>query len=435
MKIVIPYRPHTFQKIVHEDNHRYRTMICGRRFGKTIFAINEILKKALLKKGIYWYIAPFYGQAKEIAWNMLKKYAVTEIVEKFNEVDLAVNLKNGSIIKLKGADKPDSLRGVGLDGVILDEFADFKKNVWDLVIRPALTDTNGWAIFLGTPKGKLNQLYEMFIRDFKYEDTKYLNLNCVPILPHPDYSSYKFKTSDNPYILREEIESAKLELSLEYFSQEYEASFENYTGIIYKEFDTSKHIIENLDLEPWWNYYVGIDTGRYSAITFLVKDNEGKEYVFDEIYDFDSKVFDICEKIKYIINKYRIDFKRVNFFIDSASQVKREYEANGIFCIDSQKDIENQINQVRNRFANNSLFFLERCRMHIIEHQGYVWDIKSKKPMPVKENDHTCSSLQYIFSTYHLSKAINYDEIYKQKQTIIYKAIHENKFKKRNRFS
>jgi len=434
MKIIIPYKPHELQKILHEDNHRFRVMVCGRRFGKTIFAVNELIKKAIMKAGNYWYVAPFYGQAKDIAWLMFKKYAVADIVTKFNEAELTIYFKNGSVVKLKGADKPDSLRGVGLNGVILDEFADFRKNVWDLVLRPTLSDNLGWALFLGTPKGKLNQLYEMFIRDKKYQDTEYRNIEGMPIEPHEDYISYQFKTSDNPYIPQQEVDTARAELSQAYFSQEYEASFENYTGIVYKEFDTSRHIIDSLELEPWWNYYVGIDTGRHSAITFLVKDDNGNEYVFDEIYDFDSTVATICNKISYVLMTHKIKFEKVSFFIDSASQVKREYRENGIPVIDSKKDLENQINQVRNRFSSNKLFFLRHCKMHIVEHQGYVWDEKAKKPTPVKENDHTVSSTQYIFSTYHLAKAVDYERIEKQKQTILYKAIHET-HKRKGRFS
>lgn len=423
MIIKIPYKPHPLQKMLHDDTHRFRVMVCGRRFGKTIFAVNELIKKALLKKGNYWYVAPFYSQAKEIAWLLFKKYAVEQLVIKFNEAERTIYLINGSIIKLKGADMPDSLRGVGLNGVILDEFADFRRNVWDLVIRPMLSDTLGWALFLGTPKGKLNQLYEMFIRDKNHQDKDYRNFEGMPIEPHDDYISYQFKTSENPYILSTEIETAKNELSSAYFLQEYEASFENYTGIIYKEFLTSKHVINAIPLQPWWNVYVGIDTGRNSSITFLVKDDNGIEYVFDEVYDYDSTVSTICDKIKIVLKNWRIDIKKVLFFIDSASQVKREYRENGINVIDSKKDLENQINQVRNRFSNNKLFFFNNCTMHIIEHQGYVWDEKSKTPMPVKENDHSCSSLQYIFSTYSVFKAVDVEAQNRYKQTLEYYTI------------
>lgn len=425
-EIIIPYKPHALQRQLHDDTHRFRTMVCGRRFGKTVFAVNELLKKAIMKKGHYWYIAPFYGQAKEIAWLLFKKYAVNDLVVKWNESELTIYLINGSIIKLKGADKPDGLRGVGLNGVILDEFADFRKNVWDLVIRPTLSDHLGWALFLGTPKGKLNQLYEMYIKDKNKEDVNYRNFEGVPVRVHDDYVSYQFKTSDNPYIPVEEIETARLELAPAYFAQEYEANFENYTGIIYKEFRTDIHVIEPIELSPWWNIYIGIDTGRHTAVTFLAKDDKGVEYVFDEIYDYDSTVAQISAKIKHTLRKWKIDKSRVMIIIDSASQVKREYYENKIYCIDSKKEIENQISQVRSRFTKNILFFFNTCKMHIIEHQGYVWDEQAKTPKPLKENDHCVNGLQYIFSTYSTFKAIDRESIKKYKQSLKYAALMEN---------
>lgn len=432
MIINIPYKPHPLQKILHDDTHRFRIMVCGRRFGKTVFAVNELIKKALMKQGQYWYVAPFYGQAKSIAWLLFKKYAVDGIVAKksnrlmWNESELSVTLINGSVIKLMGADKPDSLRGVGLCGVILDEFADFKRGVWDLVIRPTLSDNLGWALFLGTPKGKLNQLYEMFIKDVRNADESYRDFDGLAIEPNDDYIGFQFKTSDNPYIPKSEVLAAQKELSPAYFSQEYEASFENYTGIIYKEFDISKHIIDNVKLEPWWNYYIGIDTGRHSAVTFLAKDEQGVEYVFDEVYDYDNTVATISNKIRAKIAQWGVSESKYTFIIDSASQVKREYRENNFPIMDSRKDMENQIAQVRNRFGNDKLFFLKNCPMHIVEHQGYIWDERAKEPKPIKENDHTCSSLQYIFSTYHLAKAVDHEKIEREKQTLLYQTINYN---------
>lgn len=396
---------------IHNDPHRFKTVSCGRRFGKTTFAVNEIIRRGCEKQGQIWYIAPTYKQAKLIAWEMLKRYAVPEIRRKVNESELNIELVNGSLIRLMGADNPESLRGVGLLGAVLDEFADIKRPVWSTIVRPMLSDTKGWAIFLGTPKGKINHLYEHFIRDTQYNDPEYRTIENAQILPDADYKSFVFKTVDSPFIDPAEVEKARAELAPQYFRQEYEASFENYTGIIYKEFDPSRHVMsipQKGFIKDWWRVFVGIDTGRHTAVGFMAIDDNGKKYVFDEIYDYDGVVRDIAAQIKSKLALWGCH--RATYIIDSASQVKREYERAGIVAIDSEKDVENQIAQVRNEFKKDNLVFNgDRCPMHIVEHKGYVWNEKSKKPHPepVKENDHTCNEIQYILSTYMATKSID----------------------------
>ena len=181
-EIEIDYWPHPGQALLHDCPKRYRTVSCGRRWGKTIFAVNEIIKRATELKGQYWYVAPTYKQAKLIAWEMFKKYCSPELlIRKPNESELSLEIINGSVIRLIGADNPENLRGVGLQGVVLDEFADIKRSVWTTIIRPMLSDTRGWAIFLGTPKGKSNHLYEHFIKDSKYQDSNYRTSDNIPI--------------------------------------------------------------------------------------------------------------------------------------------------------------------------------------------------------------------------------------------------------------
>jgi hypothetical protein len=424
--ITIPYAPHMGQKILHSDTHRFKTIVCGRRFGKTVFAINELIKQAIKEVGNYWYIAPTYSQAKLIAWEKIKYYAVPEIrLGKPDETELQISLVNKSTIRLMGSDNPDRLRGVGIRGCILDEFASIKRNVWGEIIRPTLADTRGWAIFLGTPKGKLNQLYEMYIRDKDYKDRDFRNIDGLEIEPDSDFKSFRFKTIDNPYIDPLEVAKARIELAPQYYLQEWEASFENYTGIIYKELISEKHIISFAKefIKKWWKVFIGIDTGRTSAISFVAIDDAGIAYVFDEIYDYDGIVANIAAGIQLKLNLWGIERSRCMFIIDSASQVKREYEAQRISLYDSEKDLDNQIAQVRNRLANNRLYFNRDCKMHIVEHLGYIWDEKAKKPAPLKENDHTCSAIQYIFSTYDTTASVDYQSKKKYENSLQYKTI------------
>ncbi|HHC19304.1 MAG TPA: hypothetical protein ENK81_02740 [Euryarchaeota archaeon] len=406
--IEIPYKPHEKQMLLHDDSHRFRVVVCGRRFGKTVFAINELIQKAFEKKGHYWYLSPTYKQSKLIAWEMIKYYA-KEIVTKTNESELSLELLNGSQIKLLGSDNYDALRGVGLNGVVFDEFADIKPNVWQAVVRPMLIDSKGWAIFMGTPKGK-NHFYEMFIRDDLFNDVGYRDQWGEPVEADSDFKAYRFKTSDNPYIPPEEVEAARKSMNEEYFRQEFEASFETYAGIIYKELRDT-HVIHDLpkikhnsDIKK---IYVGIDTGRHTAISFVYIDINNKAYVFDEIYNYDWIVADISDELKRKLEYWELGISECQFIIDSASQVKREYEGQGIPIIDSQKDVENSINIVRDRLKKNELFFHHSCQRHLFEHYAYVWDDtprKDQKPKPKKENDHTVNCLQYILNSIHFQK-------------------------------
>ena len=421
--ITIPYKPHSGQVLLHADNHRFKTIVAGRRFGKTVYADNKLEKFALIDPGLYAYIAPTYSQAKLISWEILKFYSPIELVRKINESELYIEYVSGGIVRLFGADNPDRLRGLKLKGAVLDEFQDTKRIVWSTIIRPALTDFKGWADFIGTPKGKINQLYEMFIKDKDFADNDYLSQDGLKIETDSDYKSFIFKTVDNPYIDPEEVKKARQELAPQYFRQEYEASFENYTGIIYKEFD-SRHIISIDGIKTWWQVFVGIDTGRHTAVTFLAIDEKGRNYIFDEIYNYDGIVKNIAAEIKHKLKRWGRD--TAVFIIDSASQVKREYESNGIACLDSEKDVENQIAQVRGKFAQNLLFFdRDRCPMHIVEHKGYVWNEKAKKPEPLKENDHTCNSLQYIISTY-AGKSANTPQMEAYRKTLAFHNVETN---------
>lgn len=351
---------------------------------------------------------------------MFNYYIPKELLaKKPHEQELTITLRNGSTISLIGADKPDNLRGVGLDGVVFDEFADVKRNVWPEIVRPMLAKSQGWAIFMGTPKGKQNHLYEAFIRDPERADKDYINIDGDPVQPDDDYKSYRFVSADNPHLPSEEIIKAKKELAPQYFAQEWEASFENYTGIIYKEYK-EKHNIPSIKLRHYWSFYVGIDTGRHTAVTFMAVNEQKKCFVFDEIYDFDGIVRDIAARIKAKCTEYAIN---PVFVIDSASQVKNEYKANGVFAFDSVKEVEDGIAKVRSLFSSDSLYFVsETCKVHMVQHKGYVWDEKlvgvHRRPTPLKENDHTCDSLQYIVSTFVLP------EIETPKQKEVKKSLH-----------
>ena len=156
--ITVPYKPRDVQREIHDliEKHRFSVIVAHRRLGKTVCMINHLIKAAVMDKsgtGRYGYVAPFRSQAKSIAWDYLKYFTGVIPLTVFNESELTIDFYNGARIRIFGADNPDAMRGLYFDGVVLDEVADMKPGVWGEIIRPALSDRNGWACFIGTPKG------------------------------------------------------------------------------------------------------------------------------------------------------------------------------------------------------------------------------------------------------------------------------------------
>jgi len=204
----IQYLPHIYQSEIHKDTSRFRVVVFPRQTGKTTLAVNELIKKAFLSEGLYFYLAPTYRQAEMIAWRKFKELLPKELVEKINESKLEIKLRNGSIIALKGADNEDSLRGVTLSGIVIDEYAQINKSVWDEIILPELAVKKAWALFIGTPKGK-NHFYEVFKRG----DSDL----------HPDYKSfhidiYTFLKKVKGLVDKETIDEARKTISQQILS-------------------------------------------------------------------------------------------------------------------------------------------------------------------------------------------------------------------------
>lgn len=170
MNVRIPYEPRPHFAGFHARSQRFSSLVCHRRMGKTVACIGDLVAKALhskKKNPRYAYVAPFYKQAKDVAWTYLKEMT-EEVAVKVREADLRIELPNGAWITLYGADNPDNLRGLYFDGVVLDEFGDCRPSLWAEVILPTLMDRKGWVVFIGTPKGK-NHFYMVNERS-KVED-------------------------------------------------------------------------------------------------------------------------------------------------------------------------------------------------------------------------------------------------------------------------
>ena len=200
--VKLKYRPRSVFEDFHDRKQRWAVIVAHRRCGKTVACINDLIVKALLenkKHGQYAYIAPFYSQAKSVAWRYLERFSEPVMV-KTNQSELWVELINGARIRLFGADNPDALRGNFLDGVVLDEMADMKPNLWGEIIRPLLADRLGWATFIGTPKGH-NAFYDIFNEATKKPNwyTKVLRADQTNLLPQSELDDAKASMSDNQY--------------------------------------------------------------------------------------------------------------------------------------------------------------------------------------------------------------------------------------------
>jgi len=210
-RIVIPYRPRDQFKPFHYRGKRWSVLVAHRRCGKTVATINDLVRRASgLKQdhGRFAYVAPFLAQAKEVAWEYLKRYSLPITIDK-NEAELWVELMGGSRIRIHGADNPDRLRGAYLDGVVLDEFADMRAGVFGEVIRPMLADRQGWATFIGTPKGK-NEFWRLW----------------KMARSHPDWFALMLKASETGILPISELDAARGDMTPEQYEQEFECSFD-----------------------------------------------------------------------------------------------------------------------------------------------------------------------------------------------------------------
>lgn len=196
----------------HERKERFAIGVAHRRCGKTVACINDLIRQAvtcLKPNGRFAYVAPYYNQAKDVAWTYLKQYAAPILAGPPNESELRLPIIGGHQIRLYGADNPDRLRGLYLDGVILDEYADMHPGMWGEVIRPLLADRMGTATFIGTPKGR-NAFHEMFER----------------AKSEPDWFRFYLPASETQIIPQGELEAAAREMTPEQYAQEFECSFE-----------------------------------------------------------------------------------------------------------------------------------------------------------------------------------------------------------------
>lgn len=266
MSVELKFKFHPKQLEVFTHPARFKVVAAGRRAGKSFLARVKLLVAGMQTQNQYgynikdkevWYVAPTFQQAKDIMWNPLKEMGKA-VISGTLENTATANLLNGRRIQLKGSDRPDTLRGVGVSDVVLDEYAFMKPEVWDLIIRPTLADVKGSALFIGTPEGK-NHFYDLW--EFANSEES-----------GPDWAAFHFTSLENPLIASEEIEAARATMSDDAFRQEFEASFMASGSGYFKLSDLQYY--NSISEEPDDGFvYIAVDPAGFVETESMIKSN------------------------------------------------------------------------------------------------------------------------------------------------------------------
>ena len=291
--IIIPYSPRPYQWDIHKalDTHRWSVIIMHRRAGKTVLLINHLVRCALLREqkpneppSRFAYVAPYLRQAKSLAWGYLKQYTDPLPNRVYSETDLKVTLPNGAEIRLFGADNAEALRGIYLDGCVLDEYAHISPDVFNFILRPALTDRLGWCVFSGTPNGK----------DHLYKQLRYAEDNPS------EWWSCVLPATETGIIPQKELDDALRAIGQEAFDREYLCSFDSIQGKkIFPEFHKASHVareslyptVPTTILRGWDN------TGLSPACVLTYLTNTGQWRVFKEFCFSDTGIMEAVESV------------------------------------------------------------------------------------------------------------------------------------------
>lgn len=377
---------HDSQKTVARDNHRFRVVNCGRRWGKTTLAILEMVGKAMSKRNTkVCYIAPTFQQARDICWREL--VSICEPIKKdINEtrLEIVIYTSNGgqSTIMLRGWESVETLRGQKFDFMVIDEIAMMRNwwVNWHEVLRPTLTDTKGEVLFISTPKG-FNHFYDLFNEEAK--DT--------------DFKSFHFSSYDNPHLPKDELDKARKELTEDRFAQEYLADFRKTQGLVYKEFSRERSLYDPATSGPVniVERYLGIDWGytNPTAIVEIAKDYDANYWLTGEWLKTGKTTAEVIEYVRTLPAN--------SVYADPAEPDRiEECRRAGLNMREVNKDVVAGIDSVRNLLKLGKFKINKQCEATIQEFETYSYpDKKSDKnenEEPIKENDHLLDALRYV---------------------------------------
>ena len=371
------------QSQVAKDLHRFRVLRCGRRWGKSSLAVEEIKGVAISKPSKIAFIATNYQQARDIAWEMLKKELQGAIIDT-NEARLEIGvktLKGGkSLIILRGWESVENLRGQAFDFLVIDEVAmmrNFWSN-WQEVLRPTLTDKRGTVLFCSTPKG-YNHFFDL----------------CNEELKDSNFKTFHFTSYDNPYLPKDELDSAKAMLPGDRFSQEYLADFQKTSGLVYKEFSREFHTYQELPIGVYAKLG-GIDFGYTNPAAVLdIRHDEGRErfYVESEWYKHERTEAQIAEYARVC------EFEAVYPDPESPSAIEelKRHKVNVRDVLKGKDSVASGIQKIRELLLAHKLKINSKCVNLISEFEIYSYD-ENNSEKPIKANDHALDALRYVIS-------------------------------------
>ena len=389
MKITLTKPQHKVSK----SNKRFRVLVSGRRFGKTYLCITEMMKYATQVRKNIWYVAPTFKMAREIVWSKLKQMLASfNWIESINETNLSIRIKRtGSIISLKGCENYDALRGVGIDFLILDEFADIDGKAWTEVLRASIADTMGDVLMCGSPKGFGNWSYRM------YEKGKRDN----------EWDSFQFTTLQGGMVSSNEIEQAKQDIDIRTFRQEFEGSFENYAGAVYYNF----HAVDNVKSKniDWSKpLHIGLDFNVDPMSACVAQLEKDTIHFVDEIVIYSSNTDEMVEEIR---NRYGTK-QKIFVYPDPACR-QRKTSAGGktdltilqnagfnVKCKLKHSPIRDRINAVNSRLKSADgkryIFISPSCKIMIKGLQRQIYKENTNIPDKEEGYDHMNDSIGYL---------------------------------------
>ena len=400
MVVEIPYTPRPLQRDIHAalDSHRFSVAVCHRRFGKTVLAVNHLIKETIRckrERPRFAYVSPTYRQGKSIAWDYIKHYAGVIPGVRFNEQELRCDIGDRRV-QIFGADNPDALRGIYLDGVVLDEYALMQGRVFTEVIRPALTDREGWALFIGTPNGQ-NAFKE--IRDEAAKGNGWYLAT--------------YKASETGIIEERELKAAREMMSDAEFKQEFECSFEaSIRGAIYSnELEAAREgkritdvpWVQDVSVHTYWDLGVGDST----AIWFAQLVNQ--EIRFIDYYETSGEGLAHYAKVlqtkPYVYGTHNAPFDIEVKELGSGKTRKEMAQSLGInFDVAPKMGLEDGINAARTVF-NRCWFDKTKCAEGIDALQNYRRDYNTRidefKASPLHDwASHGADAFRYFAVSY-----------------------------------
>ncbi|MDQ1316526.1 MAG: hypothetical protein QG588_173 [Candidatus Poribacteria bacterium] len=429
------YIPHPGQSFLHASNVRFKVVVSGRRWGKSLLAAKEAEAMILKPQTRGWIVSKTYDLGekvfREIYNTLIKRFKLETVRKSYSSKSGSMYLEFPweSVVEVKSAEHPDSLMGEGLDWLVFDECASCKSSIWEQYLRPTLSDKNGWAMFITTPRG-YNWIYDLWKRG---NDPDY-----------PEWESFRFPSWDNPYLSRDDIEEARRTLSKATFEQEYGATFTFSSGQVYKEFDPSIHVIAEDKLRILssaetreWRRFRSIDFGYENPFVclYIAVDPEDRVIIYDEYY---QRHRTMEQHASFLFEEEQISFRRVteewkskvsaslnrgkisdhvppsNGRTDqhnglyefttcdpSAASARATLFEKGIVTIAPRSNILQGLELVRRQLrvredGKPGLYISSKCVNTIKEFSLYSYPETMDTEEPNKENDHAMDSLRYF---------------------------------------